>query len=77
MLLTVKNQLLDMSNNGHALYQRAKFDISTFKMQKAVLDISLDVDTETLPATQTYDSIVVSLIVMESWRRYDSMNPGD
>lgn len=58
----------------HAKFERAEFNFMSMKQKKGTLDIALDVDSESLIAKQTCDTIVVSLIVMEKWRRYSSVH---
>lgn len=58
----------------HAKFERAEFNFMSMKQKKGTLDIALDVDSESPIAKQTCDTIVVSLIVMEKWRRYSSVH---
>lgn len=58
----------------YAKFERAEFSFMSMKQKKGTLDIALDVDSESPIAKQTCDTIVVSLIVMEKWRRYSSVH---
>lgn len=69
-------QLWDLEmKKCHARFEPAKFNLLSMKRLKATLDIALDIDSESSIAIQTCDTIiVVSLLVMEKWRRYVSLH---
>lgn len=54
----------------HAKLERGGFSFMSIKGKKGTLDIAMDVNSESSITTQTCDAIVVSLIVIEKWRRY-------
>jgi len=69
------SQLWDLDmKDCHAKFERAEFDFTSMERKKGTLDIALDVDSDSPIAAQTCDTIVVSLIAMEKWRRYFSVH---
>lgn len=68
-------QLWDLEmKECHARFEPAKFNLLSMKRLKATLDIALDIDSESSIAIQTCDTTIVSLLVMEKWRRYASLH---
>ena len=69
-ILTIP-QLFDLDvKECRAKFERANFNFMTMKNKKATLDVKLDDIPDAAIAAKTCDKIVVSLIVMERWRRH-------
>ena len=70
-VLLIVPQLFDLDvKECRAKFERANFNFMTMKNKKATLDIKLDDIPDAAIAAKTCYKIVLSLIVMERWRRH-------